>query len=188
VPSLITRIKPYSDRSSQSVKTEKNQFAKHTPNHAGLSRGDSTGRDCTLCYSTIWDVVCGMWCGALLLLSSIESVVQNRIASTALVWPILCARCIACISTAGFHQGSSKNTAKPRTYTHAHAYAQTDGQYSAAQSRHCGCGGSGCWHRSVLHSPCEAHCRLSPSPPARRLSSIISTLGFVLNACSIALR
>jgi hypothetical protein len=74
------------------------------------------------------------------------------------------------------------------THAHTHTHRPTDGQYSAAQSRHCGCGSSGCWHRSIHHSPCEAHCRLSPSPPARRLSSIISTLGFVLNACSIALR
>ena len=47
-----------------------------------------------------------------LLLSSMESIVQKRIASTALVWPILCARWIACISTAGFHHGSHRNTAR----------------------------------------------------------------------------
>lgn len=38
------------------------------------------------------------------------------------------------------------------------------------------------------HSPCDAHWRLRPSPPARRLSRTISTSGFVLKACSIALR
>mmetsp|Transcript_9360 Transcript_9360/g.29838 ORF Transcript_9360/g.29838 Transcript_9360/m.29838 type:complete len:228 (-) Transcript_9360:1373-2056(-) len=42
--------------------------------------------------------------------SSMESLVMKRIAVTDLVWPMRWARWTACISTAGFHQGSSKKT------------------------------------------------------------------------------
>mmetsp|Transcript_2287 Transcript_2287/g.4533 ORF Transcript_2287/g.4533 Transcript_2287/m.4533 type:complete len:254 (-) Transcript_2287:522-1283(-) len=44
------------------------------------------------------------------ILSSMVSVVMKRIARTSFVCPIRCALWIACISTAGFHQGSSRNT------------------------------------------------------------------------------
>mmetsp|Transcript_15251 Transcript_15251/g.65311 ORF Transcript_15251/g.65311 Transcript_15251/m.65311 type:complete len:260 (+) Transcript_15251:202-981(+) len=44
------------------------------------------------------------------ILSSMVSAVQNRVAITGRVCPIRCARITACISTAGFHQGSSTKT------------------------------------------------------------------------------
>mmetsp|Transcript_53315 Transcript_53315/g.105733 ORF Transcript_53315/g.105733 Transcript_53315/m.105733 type:complete len:260 (-) Transcript_53315:137-916(-) len=42
--------------------------------------------------------------------SSTLSLVMNLVACTALSWPMRYARCTACISTAGFHHGSNRNT------------------------------------------------------------------------------
>ena len=44
------------------------------------------------------------------ILVSIDLSIMNRTISTSLFCPILCTLSIACYSTAGFHQGSIKNT------------------------------------------------------------------------------
>jgi hypothetical protein len=147
---------------------------------------------------------------ARLLLSSMESVVQKRMASTALVCPIRWALWIACISTAGFHHLQTQRQADTQSRT---ADIQTDGQivgrgthgrHSRVQQEYCTSSSPARWRTAVSamesthsslqqwfaleHSPCDAHWRFSPSPPARRLRRMISTSGFVLKACSIALR
>jgi hypothetical protein len=129
VPSLITRIKPYSDRSSQSVKTEKNQFAKHTPNHAGLSREDSMGRYCTLCYSILWDIMWYVVCGVVLSYCCPRSNLSCRIGS--LPPPSSDQSYAHAVSPASQPLDSTKDRARTlpshaHTHTHTHTHRQTD--------------------------------------------------------------
>merc|ERR1712124_228085 len=44
------------------------------------------------------------------MVGSLADVVTKRVATTFFAWPMRCARWIACISTAGFHHGSSRYT------------------------------------------------------------------------------